>query len=74
MNRKQGRIFVRVPKEEIPRFVGTELIELTKCVYGLSDPPRKWWLAFSRTLTSLNLKSSARDPGVFWFSIGCASC
>ena len=44
------------------------VVELVKCVYGLSDAPRAWGENFSKTAQSLGLKQSELDPCMFlWF-------
>lgn len=70
LKRKNGRVFVEVTKEDcivlgIPEGA---VVELVKCVYGLSDAPRAWWESFSKTAQSLGMKQSELDPCVFlWF-------
>lgn len=50
---------------------GTEVIELVKCVYGLVDAPRHWWLSFSKVLCDLGMRQSELDPCTYhWFNGG----
>ena len=70
LKRKNGRVFVEVAKEDCTVLGITEgaVVELVKCVYGLSDAPRAWWESFSKTAQSLGLKQSELDLCVFlWF-------
>ena len=48
INRKNGKIFVKIPKEGVPGLNRDDVVEVTKCVYGLADAPRAWWLSFSK--------------------------
>ena len=43
------------------------VVELVKCVYGLCDAPRAWWLSFTRTLLDLGMKQSELDPCVYYW-------
>ena len=69
LKREKGRIFVTVPREdlELLGLDGDCVVELVKCVYGLCDAPRAWWLSFSTTLKSLGMKQSELDPCVFYW-------
>ena len=70
LKRKNGRVFVEVAKEDCTVLGIPEgaVVELVKCVYGLSDGPRAWWESFSKTSQSVGLKQSELDPCVFlWF-------
>lgn len=48
INRKNGKIFVKIPKGGVPGLNSDDVVEVTKCVYGLADAPRAWWLSFSK--------------------------
>lgn len=63
--REQGRLFVKIPKEGIPKCDPNDVVEILKCVYGLVDAPRAWWVSFSNTLKTLGMKQSELDPCVF---------
>lgn len=66
--REQGRVFARMPKEGFPNVPDHAVIELTKCVYGLMDAPRRWWITLTQNLVMLGMKQSELDPCVFfWF-------
>ena len=66
--RDQGRVFARMPKEGFPDVPGDAVLELTKCVYGLMDAPRRWWITLTQQLVMLGMKQSELDPCVFyWF-------
>ena len=56
-------VFIRPPKEACTDKVWC----LKKCVYGLADAPRKWYLTFSEKLLELGCSMSKYDPGVFMF-------
>ena len=71
----QRDIFLRPPKE-----VNTnKLWHLRKCVYGLGDAPRCWYLRVKEELISLNGKICPADQGIFvWYDgdqlIGIIAC
>lgn len=65
--RAQGRLFVKIPKEGIPNCDPNDVVEVLKCVYGLVDAPRAWWISFSNTLKTLGMKQSELDPCVFYW-------
>ena len=68
LERKQERFFVKIPREGIPGQTANDVVEVLKCVYGLCDAPRAWWVSFSKTLKDLGMKQSVLDPCVFyWF-------
>lgn len=46
LDRKRGKIFVRLPKDGVPGYSKKAVAEIVKCVYGLCDAPRSWWLSF----------------------------
>ncbi len=56
-------VFIRPPKEACTDKIWC----LKKCVYGLADAPRKWYLTFSEKLLELGCSVSKHDPGVFMF-------
>jgi hypothetical protein len=53
LKRKNGRVFVDVAKEDCTVLGIPEgaVVELVKCVYGLSDGPRAWWDSFPKQLS-----------------------
>ena len=67
LQRKQGKIYAKIPKEGIPGVGEDSVIELCKCVYGLMDAPRKWWESITSTLVSLGMKQSNLDPCTFFW-------
>lgn len=79
IDRSKGRIFVKLPKDGVPNQKSQDLVELLKCVYGLADAPRHWWLSFSKSLVQLGMKQSQLDPCTFFlvcpksFARGCCS-
>eukprot|EP00435_Cladocopium_sp_Y103_P072500 s192_g40.t1 len=67
--RSKGKIFVKLPQCGVPGYSKNSVAELVKCVYGLCDAPRSWWLSFSKTLQDLGMKQSELDPCVyFWYN------
>ena len=46
-----------------------KLWHLKKCVYGLADAPRKWYLTLKEKLTEFGCIVSDFDPGVFMFHV-----
>ena len=42
LERKQGRLFVKIPREGILGQTSNDVVEVLKCVYGLCDAPRAW--------------------------------
>ena len=59
-------IFVRPPKEAQTE----KLWLLNKCVYGLADASRYWYLKVREELCKLGAKSSKLAQGIFYFSNG----
>ena len=56
-------VIVRPPKE-----ANTDKIwKLNKCVYGLADAPRYWYLKVREELCKLGGKPSKLDQGIFYF-------
>ena len=43
--------------------------QLKKCIYGLNDTPRKWFLNVERTLKDLGCTQTKMDPAVFHTSL-----
>ena len=56
-------VFIKPPKE-----VGTKnkLWKLNKCLYGLKDASRKWYLRVLGKLKELDFKKCAHDKGLFY--------
>ena len=46
INRKNSKIFVKIPKGGVPGLNSDDVVQVTKCVYGLADAA--WWLSFSK--------------------------
>lgn len=67
LQRQNGRLFVKIPKEGIPNHDNMDVVEVLKCVYGLVDAPRAWWSSFSQTLRSLGMRQSELDPCLFYW-------
>ena len=63
----QGKYLDRIVYLKPPFEAGTSgvLWKLKKCVYGLSDASRKWYLALSEKLQSLGCQRSKFDYGMF---------
>ena len=57
-------IIVRPPKEAQT----SKIWKLTKCVYGLGDASRYWYLKVREELCKLGARPSKLDQGVFYFS------
>ena len=71
LERKQSKIYARIPRESVPGVNEDSVIELCKRVYGLMDAPRKWWESITSTLVSLGMKQSSLDPCSFlWYGNG----
>ena len=64
LKRKNGRVFVEVAKEDCTVLGIPEgaVVELVKCVYGLSDGPRAWWESFSKTSQSVGFETIRIGP------------
>ena len=63
--RPQGKIYAKIPREEMPNVSSECLVEFTKCVYGLIDAPLQWWKCFTTCLTELGMRQSELDPCCF---------
>ena len=51
-----------------PKCVGTnKMWLLKKCVYGLKDGSRKWYIKLDKTLTKLGMKKVLLDEGMFTY-------
>ena len=61
--RIEREVFIKPPKEAST----DKLWRLDKCIYGLADAPRSWYLTFSRELVRLGCTVSKYDPSVFFF-------
>lgn len=48
LRRKAGKLFAKIPKEGVPGQDPNNVVEVLKCVYGLSDAPRAWWVSSLR--------------------------
>ena len=59
----EREVFIRPPEEACTDKVWC----LKKCVYGLADAPRNWYITFSQSLLELGCIVSKYDPGVFLF-------
>ena len=56
-------VFIKPPKEaNMPG----KLWKLTKCLYGLKDASRKWYMRVLSKLKDLDFKKSAHDKGLFY--------
>ena len=62
-NEIEREVFIRPPKEACTDKIWC----LKKCVYGLADAPRTWYITFSQSLIELGCSVSKYDPGVFLF-------
>ena len=56
-------VFLKPP----PEANTTMLWKLNKCVYGLGDAPRSFYLKLRRELTKLNVTQSVFDQGLYFF-------
>ena len=64
----QGKPFDREVYLKPPREAGTKkLWKLNKCVYGLKDASRQWYLTLKEEITKLGGEVSAHEPGLFFF-------
>lgn len=61
INRKNGRILVRLPKDGVPDIEQSAVCELIKPVYGLVDAPKLWWDSLTKSLRELNMVQSQLD-------------
>ena len=55
-------LFIKPPKEAST----VMLWKLKKCIYGLIDGPRKWYIALRRTLEDLGMTVSSYDESFFF--------
>ena len=63
----QGRPFDREVYLKPPREAGTKkLWKLNKCVYGLKDASRQWYLTLKAEITKVGGKISVHEPGLFF--------
>ena len=62
-NKIDRDVFIRPPDEACT----DKVWHLKKCVYGLADAPRKWYLTLSEKLKQFKCVVSKYDPGVFMF-------
>ena len=58
-------VFVKPPKEA--GLDKGKVWKLKKCLYGLRDASRQWYLKVKETLLSLGCEQHKLDPGVFFF-------
>ena len=65
--RKNGPLFIRLPKDGVPGVPEGSLVELKKCVYGLNDAPLRWWTSMCKTLKQCGMIQSELDPCIFWY-------
>lgn len=61
MPRKGRKLYVKLPKEGVPRCDPQDVVGVIKCVYGLVDAPHVWWISFSKTLRDLGMKQRDLD-------------
>lgn len=59
----ERELFVRPPKEAQTN----KIWRLIKCVYGLGDAPRFWYLKVREELAKLGARPSKLDNGIFYF-------
>ena len=57
------QVFIRPPDEACT----DKIWHLKKCVYGLADAPRKWYLTLKEKLVEFGCTVSEYDPGLFMF-------
>jgi hypothetical protein len=60
-------IYLRLPEqstinEVLPEFATKDVVRLNKCLYGLVQSPRYFYMHFSEVLKKLQLTQSAMDP------------
>ena len=64
----QGKHLERTVVVRPPKEANTDKIwKLNKCVYGLADAPRYWYLKVREELCKLGGKPSRLDQGIFYF-------
>ena len=56
--------------DKLKRSDGTLLAKLLKCLYGLQQSPRKWYLRIRTLLHELGMKTSEHDSCLFMMFIG----
>ena len=56
------RIFLKPPRDVCPK---TEVWSLRKCLYGLNDAPRSWYMKVKKALISLGAVQSLYDSALF---------
>ena len=59
----EREVYIRSPKEATTNKVW----ELQKCVYGLGDACRYWYLRVKEELLNLGGNVSSTDPGIFYW-------
>ena len=57
-------VFLRPPVEANT----TKIWKLQKCVYGLSDAPRQFYLRLREELSTLGVMQSSGDPGLYYWT------
>ena len=63
----QGRVFDREVYLKPPREANTKkLWKLNKCVYGLKDASRQWYLTLKEEILKAGGKVSTHEPGLFF--------
>ena len=58
--RERGKLYAKLPREGIPGLDKGDLIEITKCVYGLMDAPLQWWKCFTSFLVGLGIRNETK--------------
>ena len=68
----QGKRIERTVFIDLPKETKTNKIwRLHKCIYGLADTPRQWYLCVTEELIKLRSRPSDLDAALFcWFSDG----
>ena len=67
----QGKSITRDVYLMLPREAGTEMLWiLKKCVYGLTDASRHWYLRVAEELSKLGVHKSIYDEAVFYWYFG----
>ena len=65
LRKENDRTVITKPPKETQTNI---LWKLNKCIYGLADAPRGWYLALKEKLLKLNVTVSKCDPGLFDFT------
>ena len=52
--RERGKLYAKLPLDK------GDLIEITKCVYGLMDAPLQWWKCFTSFLVGLGIRNETK--------------